>query len=279
MSVALPRLPAETRRQLGAHLGYEIRRRLRGARAVVLLMMAAGPVALFAARAALMILTGRHDDAGAAVSGYAVVYQILILRLTVFFGCVLVFTSLLRGELLDRTLHYHFLAPVPRWVLAAGKFGSGLVVTIPLFGAATAATWLLVWAPYGADVLRAQALSPTGWVQLGSYLATTALACVGYGAVFFTTGIFFRTPIGPTLAILVWENLLIFLPSVLKKISIIHYLESLLPVPLPAEGPFQILSVPSSPWLAVPGILAVSGILLACAVRRLRAMEVHYGAD
>ncbi len=41
--------------------------------------------------------------------------------------------NLFRGEILDRSLHFYFLAPVRREVLMAGKFLAGLLATCTIF--------------------------------------------------------------------------------------------------------------------------------------------------
>jgi hypothetical protein len=60
-------------------------------------------------------------------------------------------------------------------------------------------------------------------------MLVTALACVGYGAVFLMSGILFRNPMIPAAVVMVWENLNPFLPTVLKKISVIFCLKNLCP--------------------------------------------------
>ncbi len=47
---------------------------------------------------------------------FAGVFQYFYLRLAIFFGCVGIFMNLIRGEMLDKTLHFWFLAPVRRAV-------------------------------------------------------------------------------------------------------------------------------------------------------------------
>ena len=41
--------------------------------------------------------------------------------------------NLFRGEILDRSLHFYFLAPIRREVLMAGKFLAGLLATCTIF--------------------------------------------------------------------------------------------------------------------------------------------------
>ncbi len=107
-----------------------------------------------------------------------------------------------------------------------------------------------------------------------------ALACVGYGAVFLMCGLFFRNPMIPAAVVCVWENLNPFLPSLLKKISVIFYLKSLCPVEVPVPPPFNVMVVDADPtpaWLAVPGLLLLSLILLAYSAISARQTEISYG--
>jgi hypothetical protein len=109
----------------------------------------------------------------------------------------------------------------------------------------------------------------------------TVLACIGYGAVFMVIGLFFRNLIVTLLLALFfygleWLNFL--LPPLLKKISIIHYLHSLAPVPID-EGPLAIIGDPTPWWVAVPGMLIITALVLIAAGTRIRKMEIHYGAE
>ena len=69
-----------------------------------------------------------------------------------------------------------------------------------------------------------------------------------------------------------------FLPGWLKKISVIHYLNALRPVPI-NEGPFAIVADPPPVWLAVLGVLALAGALVWLAMQRARRLEIAYGGD
>ena len=89
-------------------------------------------------------------------------------------------------------------------------------------------------------------------------MLVAALACIGYGAVFLMSGIFFRNPMIPAAVVMVWENLNPFLPTVLKKISVIFYLKNLCPVEIPIPPPFNVMVIDADPtpfWIAVPGLL------------------------
>src|SRR5262249_50662345 len=155
---------------------------------------------------------------------YAILFRILILRFVVYFGCVAVFVPLFRGDILDRSLHYYFLAPMTRRTLTIAKYLSGLAAALILFNGTMLATWVLWYAAHGPAALVDHLISGHGLTELGAYLIVTSLACMGYGAAFLAAGAYFRNPIFPALLLLGWEWLNIFLPPVLKKISVIHYL-------------------------------------------------------
>ena len=106
----------------------------------------------------------------------------------------------------------------------------------------------------------------------------TALACIGYGAVFLAVGFFFKSPAIPALAVFGWEKIHFLLPPLLKKISVIHYLQSLCPVPI-SQGPLAILADAPSPWVAVPGLLGLTLVLLGLSAWKIRRMEILYTED
>src|SRR5215469_5589627 len=109
-------------------------------------------------------------------------------------------------------------------------------------------------------------------------MGVAALASVGYGAVFLVAGLFIRNPMIPAAVVMVWENLNPFLPSLLKKFSVIFYLKSLSPVQV--AGAPTVLSAlitdtdPAPAWLAIPGLILVSMLILAYAAWSARRAEI-----
>ncbi len=209
---------------------------------------------------------------------YAVYYGGFILRTVVFFGCAWIFMNLFRGDLVDRSLHFYFLSPVRREVLVVGKYLSGLVTSVILFGATTIISLLLLYFPhFYAESSRFFFAGP-GLGQLLTYAGITVLACIGYGAFFLVVGLFFRNPIIPALVLYGWEWINFLLPPLLKKISVIHYLQSLTPVPM-SEGPFAVIAEPTPAWIAIPSLVIVTILVLIAASYRIRHMEIRYGSD
>jgi len=265
--------PGRRLRQAAAIFRLEVKRSATGGRALGLYLLALLPVVFFVLRAVFAGRTIDAADVGQATLLFAQTYQGFILRLVVYLGCVEIFGNLIRREILDRSLHYYFLAPLKREVLAATKFTAGLAVATVLFGLATAISFALAYLPYGG--LDRFFLHGPGLAHLAAYLGVTFLACLGYGAVFLACGLFGRSPALPAVAIFGWELINFLLPPVLKRISIIHYLESLCPVPL-SQGPLALLADAPSPWLAIPGLLLLVAALLAFAAWKVRRMEVRY---
>jgi ABC-type transport system involved in multi-copper enzyme maturation permease subunit len=213
---------------------------------------------------------------------YALLYHSLILRTVVFFGCAWIFMNLFRGELVDRSLHYYFLSAVRREVLVTGKYLSGLITSIILFTATTVLAMLLLYFPHFYSQSARFFTDGVGFNHLLAYAGITMLACVGYGAFFLVVGLFIRNPIIPALLLYGWEWLNFLLPPLLKKISVIHYLNSMMPVPLSAaisEGPLAVVVEPTPAWISVPSMLLVTAVVLMLAAHRTRHMEIRYGND
>jgi ABC-type Na+ efflux pump permease subunit len=216
---------------------------------------------------------------------FATSFQTYFLRLAVFFGCVGIFINLLRGEMLDKSLHFYLLTPIRREILMAGKYLAGLLATVVIFSASAGLQWLAMLTRFDQSSISGY-LAEEGWRHLLLYQAVTALACVGYGSVFLAAGMFFRNPIIPTVTVLLWESANVFLPAILKKVSLIFYLQSLCPVVaapdtrLPAVWKLLISTVePASPWTAVTGILMLTLVLLIISGIRARKLEINYSAD
>ena len=209
---------------------------------------------------------------------YAFLYNGLILQTVVFFGCAWIFMNLFRGELVDRSLHYYFLSSVRREVLVVGKYISGLATSIVLFTTTTIISMLLLYLPHFYSESVRFFTTGQGLRHLLTYALITILACVGYGAFFTVVGLFVRNPIIPALVLYGWEWINFLLPPLLKKISVIHYLKSLMPIPL-SEGPFAVVAEPTPAWLAVPGLILVTLVVLIISGYRIRRMEIRYGSD
>lgn len=275
-SVSIPaaarRLPwGQRARQLQAVVRLELRKNFFGRRGIGIYLLALLPVAVAVIR--LFVPDLDPEQVSTATGFYSILFQIFTLRFALFITCVLVFGNMIRREILDRTLHYYFLAPIRRELLVAAKYVTGLLVTIPLFLLTAVTAFTLTYLPH--DGVREFFFQGPGLRHLAAYILVTILACIGYGGVFLLFGSFFRSPAIPALAVMGWEGINFLLPPLLKKISVIHYLQSLCPVPM-SEGPFAILADAPSPWFSIPGLLLLTAAFVAISAWRLRGMEVMY---
>jgi len=263
-------------RQSRAIFRLEIRKNFFGKRSVLIYLLAFLPIFLLGS---LALVTPVTEDFTNLSRIFAWIYGGLILRTVVFFGCAWIFMNLFRGEMVDRSLHYYFLSSVRREVLVVGKYLSGLVTSTILFVATTVVAMLLLYFPHFSGESARFFFEGAGFSQLLTYVGITILACIGYGAFFLVVGLFFRNPIIPALVLYGWEAINFLLPPLLKKISVIHYLNSLTPVPAPEASPFGVMVEPTPAWISVPGLLILTALVLIAAGARIRHMEIKYGGD
>jgi ABC-type transport system involved in multi-copper enzyme maturation permease subunit len=269
-------------RQIGGVLRLELKKTFLSKRGWWIYLLALGPVAVVMIHWMVESRTHRgpgHHSLGEDSLVFAAMFMFYYLRAGIFFGCMGIFANLFRGEMLEKTLHYYFLTPMRREALVAGKYLAGLASALFLWVGSAVVAFLLIGRHFGAAWSDYVWHGP-GLTQLGSYALVAALACVGYGAVFLMCGLLFKNPMIAAAVVWVWENLTPFLPSVLKKVSVIFYLKNLCPVEVPVGGPLQAMVIEADPtpfWIAVPGLLALSVILLAYAGLSARQTEINYG--
>src|SRR6185503_12824509 len=130
--------------QIGAIFRFDLRKNFLGRRAILIYLLAMlplFPLLVFA------FVPANYKNFNNYSLIYSVLYNGLILRTLVFFGCAWIFMNLFRGEIVDRSLHYYFLSAVRREVLVVGKYFSGLVTSIVLFTFTTVAAMLLLYLP------------------------------------------------------------------------------------------------------------------------------------
>jgi hypothetical protein len=216
---------------------------------------------------------------------FAGIFQNFYLRLAIFFGCLGIFMNLFRGEMLDKTLHFWFLAPARREVLLAGKYGAGLMASTIIFTGGTLLCFgVMLWTH---DPVEVQAYwQSAGMAHLFWYAVAAILGCIAYGSVFLAAGLLMRNPIIPAAVILGWESINSFLPDLLQKLSVLHYLQSLCPVPAPMDDSLPALlkllltpAAPASHAGAIIGLLVVTALVLWIARFAILRMQVTYSTE
>ncbi len=209
------------------------------------------------------------------------IVQFYYLRLGIFFGCLGIFSRLIRGEMIERSLHYYLLSPVRREVLLLAKFAAGSISAVLLFGSAMVAGFVLLYSGFGAAG-RDYVFDGPGLSQLQAYLGIVVLGCLGYGAVFLLLSMIFKNPTPAALLVLGWEAINPVLPSLLQRISVASYLRHLMPVQVNGQGIFALLTVPTEPvsaWAAVIGLLVLIGAVLFYSCYLMRTLEIRYTTE
>lgn len=204
------------------------------------------------------------------------------LRIAIFFGCAGIFTNIIRGKVMDKTLHLYLLCPVRREVLILGKYLAALVATAAVFNISMAIQWLVVVKGSQAIDQAAGSLAH----KLVLYLAVTTLACIGYGGVFMAVGLLFKNTAVPTAVILVWEHINQFMPGILRRLGMVYYLQSVIPAtdrPNEYLAPMLALLIspaePVSAAVAVLSICTLSLALLALCGYLARRLQVNYATE
>jgi ABC-type transport system involved in multi-copper enzyme maturation permease subunit len=209
------------------------------------------------------------------------IFQFYYLRLAIFFGCLHIFTQLVRGEMIGRSLHYYLLAPVRREILIIGKFIAGVITSASVFCTAVFAATALMYLHFGHQGLQFLTDGP-GAYHMKAYLGITVLACLGYGAVFLALSMMFKNPMIPAVIFFGWEAINPLLSPFMQKLSITFYLRHLVPVQVPAEGIFALLTIVAEPvpaWAATLGVITLTAAVVFLSCMLVRSLEISYTTE
>lgn len=267
--------------QISVLVRNEVRRNLFTRRRIWVYFLALVPVLLLIVNNVF----GRHTNEPTQIENdtlvLAGIVQLYYLRLGIFFACMGIFTWLFRGEMVERTLHYQFLVPVRREVLVVGKFLAGAIISIALFETAVLACFCLTYSRFGSAG-RSYVFDGPGLAQVSAYLLVTALACLGYGAVFLALSLLFKNPIIPGAMLMGWEAVAPIFPAWAQRLSVTFYLKHLCPVSLPVDGPLAIFTIVAesvSPFIAVFGLLCLTVAILVLSCFLIHRLEITYTAE
>jgi ABC-type transport system involved in multi-copper enzyme maturation permease subunit len=267
--------------QISVLLRSEVRRNLFSRRRIWIYLLALLPVLMIVGHTIsdrnMMNPTQIEEDTRVLAG----IVQLYYFRLGIFFACMAIFTWLFRGEMVQRTLHYQFLVPVRREVLVVGKFLAGSIIAIALFETAVLACFYFIYSRFGSAG-KSYVFDGPGLGQLSSYLLVTALACLGYGALFLAFSLLFKNPIIPGVVIMGWEAIAPIFPAWAQRLSVTFYLKHLCPVSLPLSGPLAIFTVvaePVSPFTAVLGLLCLTIAIVVLCCFLIHRMQITYTAE
>jgi hypothetical protein len=92
----------------------------------------------------------------------------------------------------------------------------------------------------------------------------------------------FRNPTPAAMLVMGWEAINPIMPSILQKISVASYLRHLMPISVPGQGIFALLTVQTEPvpaWVTVAGLLVLTAVVLAYSCLRIHRLEIRYTTD
>jgi ABC-type transport system involved in multi-copper enzyme maturation permease subunit len=138
--------------------------------------------------------------------------------------------ALLRGltvfseEKKEKTITYLFLRPLPRWVLASGKYLGSLFTMCVLLAGSMIGAFLVLGSLPESNLLQGDI--PVLLTDIG----TLSLGLAAYGSVMMAIGTYFRKSllIGIFL-IFIWDPFAAYIPGFAHKFTIKYYLQCIFP--------------------------------------------------
>jgi ABC-2 type transport system permease protein len=181
--------------------------------------------------------------------------------LGVFYG-----TSLIADEVEEKTITYLFTRPIRRGSVLIGKYFAYLVcTTLVVLPAITLVYFLLV--PLG------EVAGSFRWLLVD--LGLLALGLAAYGALFALVGAVLKRPLITGLVFAFgWEQLALVMPGYLRRFTLAHYLQGLVPHAMPSDGIVSALqTVFSESPTALVSLFWLGLIVTVCLALAVRGVE------
>lgn len=195
----------------------------------------------------------------------------LFLQVVLIFVTLVNATALIREEIDDNTLPFLLTRPISKPALIAYKYLgyliAVLVVLVPPMILAYGVTEAYSGVGFGTDL-----------DVLGGFLAATILGSAAYGALFLFISVLVRRPLAVGLLIgFVWESVVDSIPGDVPKLSVIHYLKTILKDVI-AINPLAGYRTDVSAGAAAGILVAVSIALILLAAFVFQQMEFRQKA-
>ena len=149
--------------------------------------------------------------------------------LSIFYG-----TALIADEVEDKTITFLFTRPIPRGAVLVGKYLAFLMSTLLVVLPSVTLVWLLI-APIRGSL-------GGSFVALVKDLLILAAGFAVYGSLFAFVGARFKRPLMIALIfVFAWENAALLFPGYLRRFTIAHYLQGLVPHAMPSDSAVSLL--------------------------------------
>jgi ABC-type transport system involved in multi-copper enzyme maturation permease subunit len=202
-------------------------------RTVFMALVVGGPVVM----ALLVAIVDAMGAGGMQVNGvrlrgsavFGMMVWIFYLRFTVPVLAVFYGTSLIADEVEDKTITYLFTRPIPRGAVLLGKYLAYLACTVMVVLPSVMLVYFIV-VPMGGSLAET-------FPSLVTDLGILALGLAVYGALFALVGAWLKRPVlTGLLFVFGWEPVVLVVPGYLKKLTVAHYLQALVPHAMPADN-------------------------------------------
>ena len=212
------------------------------------------------------------EVAGATLFGFMI--WLFFLRFSVPVLGVFYGTALIADEVEDRTITYLFTRPIRRGAVLMGKHLAYLACTgLVVLPSVMVVYFLLV--PVGGGSLGA------AFPALVKDLGLLGLGLAVYGAVFALVGAWFKRPLlSGLIFVFGWEPVIVALPGYMKKFTVAHYLQALVPHAMPQDSGtsvfqsiLQVFGPPPSVWSSLVWLVVIWFTGLALATRVVERRE------
>jgi ABC-type transport system involved in multi-copper enzyme maturation permease subunit len=242
-------------------------------RSVFLGLATGGPILMSLAIRAIVTLTparilqvNGNRLSGAALFG--LVIWLLYLRfiipvLGVFYG-----TSLIADEVDDKTITYLFTRPIPRAAVLVGKYLAYLICTTLLVLPSVVIVYFLV-VPLNGSSIGAE------FPSLAKDLGMLSVGLAAYGAVFAFVGARIKHPLVTGLVFaLGWEPAVLLIPGYVKRLTVIYYLQALVPHAMPQESAASaLLQLFSDVPTLASSVVGLALIIVVCVFLAAKTVE------
>ncbi len=195
----------------------------------------------------------------------------LFLQVVLIFVTLVNATTLIREEIEDNTLPYLLTRPVSKPAVVLYKYIGYLLAVLVLLVPP------IVLAYGVTEAYQGTALG-TDLDVLGGFLIATVVGSAAYGAVFLFISVLVRKPLAVGLLIgFVWESIVGSIPGDVPKLSVIHYLKSILQGTI-AVGPMTTYGSDISAGVAVLILVGLSVAMIVLAMMLFQQMEFRQKA-
>lgn len=148
-------------------------------------------------------------------------------------------TSLIADEVENKTITYLFTRPIQKYVVTLGKLLAYFFIAIIILFPPNIITYLMLINDNRMPLNSSEVLH-----LLIRQLGTAILSIIVYGSIFNFFGTRFRHPIiSGLLFAFGWEKIVLIVPGIVRKFSVVHYIISIFPSAMNIDKEFVMMGL------------------------------------